>query len=137
MENLSFYNLLSYGAIGLGCILAVLAYFLLRNEQDKPEPRKQILKSIYVYMAFSLVLIAFGFGAELYRDSIRGSQTAPEDLAALKAENHQLSEALRKEQDKLLMRMRADVVSELRPDSPQKPLLQRLVSEIEQVFREE
>ena len=69
MEALNFVKLLSYGAIGLGCILAILAYLLLREEQRQTSPRKSILNSIYVFMGFSLALSIFGFGAEFWKDS--------------------------------------------------------------------
>lgn len=69
MEKFNIFSLLSYGAIGLGCILAVLAYRLLRREQDTKTPRKQILTSIYVFMAFSLALSALGFVGEFFKDS--------------------------------------------------------------------
>lgn len=68
MENLDVYKILSYGAIGLGCILAFLAYQLLRKEQDIIQPRQQILTSIYVFMVFSLVLSTIGFVTEYAKD---------------------------------------------------------------------
>ena len=64
MESLDFFKILSYGAIGLGCILAYLAYQLLRNEQAIKQPRQRILTSIYVFMAFSLALSTIGFATE-------------------------------------------------------------------------
>lgn len=67
MEGLNLYNILSYGAIGLGCILAVLAYFLLTKEQEQAKPRKQILTSIYIFMGFSLILGLTGFVTEHLR----------------------------------------------------------------------
>jgi len=57
-------NLLAYGAIGLGLALAVLAYLLLRKEQTFARPRAQILRAIYVFMGFSLILSAAGFLGE-------------------------------------------------------------------------
>ncbi|PCJ22895.1 MAG: hypothetical protein COA96_13120 [SAR86 cluster bacterium] len=64
MESLDFYKILSYGAIGLGCILAFLAYKLLRKEQNWKVPRESILKSINIYMGFSIVLTVVGFVTE-------------------------------------------------------------------------
>ncbi len=69
MENLDLGKLLGYGAIGLGCILAVLAYLLLRSEQRVQEPRPRILTSIYVFMAFSLVMTTLGFLSEYATDA--------------------------------------------------------------------
>ena len=82
METLNIVKLLSYGAIGLGCILAILAYLLLREEQKQASPRKSILNSIYVFMGFSLALSLFGFGAELWKDSqLTSIRAVQEDLA--------------------------------------------------------
>jgi len=61
------FDALRYGAIGLGAILAVLAYRLLRREQEQPEPRKPVLVATFVYMAFSLILFGAGFALELLR----------------------------------------------------------------------
>src|SRR5260370_40234402 len=90
METLSFYNLLSYGAIGLGCILAALAYFLLRKEQDQPKPRQQMLTSVYIFMAFSLVLTGLGFGAELWR------YTAAQEMGTLSSKVTELADEVTK-----------------------------------------
>ena len=68
MGSLDIYKILSYGAIGLGCILALLAYRLLGKEQAMNQPRQQILTSIYVFMVFSLALSITGFIAEYAKD---------------------------------------------------------------------
>ena len=68
MANINIYNILSYGAIGLSCILALAAYSLLRKEQDKERPRKQILTSVYIFMSFSLLLTILGFFRENVKD---------------------------------------------------------------------
>ena len=60
-------DFLQYGAIGLGLALAVLAYLLLQKEQAVAKPRREIVKAIYVFMGFSLVLASAGFGAEYAR----------------------------------------------------------------------
>jgi hypothetical protein len=85
VEPLSFYKLLSYGAIGLGCILAVLAYMLLRKEQDQTNPRKQVLSSIYVYMVFSLILTIVGFLAEyLHYNASQALDSKEQTITTLK-----------------------------------------------------
>src|ERR1700740_1849501 len=54
-------SILGFGAIGLGFLLAVLAYRLLANSQQKERP-------IYIFMVFCLALL--GVGAALqYTDS--------------------------------------------------------------------
>lgn len=57
-------EVLRYGAIGLGFLLAFLTYLLLRREQANEQPRRQFLTPIYVFMAFSLVLCGAGFTLE-------------------------------------------------------------------------
>lgn len=76
MENINPAELLGYGAIGLGFMLAVLTYRLLSSEQSRDsEPRKKMLTSIYVFMSFSMTLTALGFVSE-YLD--KGRTAAPE-----------------------------------------------------------
>ena len=60
-------KVLSYGAIGLGFLLAALSFLLLSAEQRRTEIRPTMLRATYVFMAFSLALSAFGFGVELYK----------------------------------------------------------------------
>jgi TolA-binding protein len=155
MESLNFSSLLAYGAIGLGCILAVLAYFLLRKEQDQPKPRKQVLTSVYVFMAFSLTLTCLGFGAELWKDSAsRDSKTTSAKVTELKGEiekrNKSLTELQQKhvqsaqklaqvEQQlkntrqivKVLMDQKAGKVSRLGVLTPSNPSYAALVAEIQ------
>lgn len=58
------FDILSYGVIGLGFLLALLAYRLLTQEQRITKPRANILKAIYTFMAFSIVLCILGFIGE-------------------------------------------------------------------------
>ncbi len=67
MQHLDAYNILSYGVIGLGFLLAFLAYRLLGREQQNAEPRRSILVAIHVFMIFSVVLCIIGFGSEYLR----------------------------------------------------------------------
>ena len=57
-------EILRLGAIGLSLLLAVMAFFLLRGEQAKPEPRENMLIATYVFMGFTLVLLAGGLLGE-------------------------------------------------------------------------
>jgi hypothetical protein len=82
MPDLDLFKLLSYGAIGLGCILAVLAYLLISAEQKRAAPRRRLLSSIYVFMAFSLALTTLGFGAELWKESLDQNAKAQTDKLA-------------------------------------------------------
>ncbi len=57
--------ILQIGVIGLGFLLAVLAYHLLTKEQKQSTPRPDFLKSIYNFMCFSVVLCVIGIAAQL------------------------------------------------------------------------
>lgn len=83
MESISdLGGLLRYGAIGLGLGLAVLAFWLLRNEQQVAKPRRQILTAVYVFMSFSLLLSVGGFVSEYVRSQSTADQRAIEELKA-------------------------------------------------------
>ncbi|MES9971575.1 MAG: hypothetical protein ABW092_16200 [Candidatus Thiodiazotropha sp.] len=62
--NMDVLRILQIGVIGLGFLLAVLAYFLLAKEQKQKTPRTDILKSIYVFMSFSLLLCLLGIASQ-------------------------------------------------------------------------
>ena len=59
--NLDIPSILKFGIIGLGTIMAILAYNLLRNEHIRNPPRPLIIKSIYSFMIFALILTILGF----------------------------------------------------------------------------
>ncbi len=92
MENLDVYKILSYGAIGLGCILAFLSYQLLSKEQGMKQPRQQILTSIYAFMVFSLVLSSIGFVTEFARD--RKISAVKNQLESERTKNREVANSL-------------------------------------------
>jgi hypothetical protein len=55
---------LKYGTVGFGFLLALFSFWLLQTEQGKAHPRKEILNAIYIFMAFSIVLMVVGFFSE-------------------------------------------------------------------------
>jgi hypothetical protein len=126
METLNFSSLLAYGAIGLGCILAVLAYFLLRREQDQQKPRKQILTSVYVFMAFSLVLTCLGFGAELWKDSASRNSKSGQRITEVQGELTNMRNIM-----KVLMDQKVGKVTRLKQLTPSDPSYAALVAEIQ------
>ncbi len=67
--NVDPYQILSYGVIGLGFLLAFLAYRLLTREQQRDEPRPSMVRAIYTFMAFSLFLCVIGFGSEFSKSN--------------------------------------------------------------------
>ena len=57
---MNFAEILSYGMPGLGFLLALFTYGLIKLEQKKSEPRKSILVAIYVFMAFAIIIFSTG-----------------------------------------------------------------------------
>lgn len=88
MTNVDALEILKLGVIGLGFLLAALAFHLLRIEQGRPEPRPSILSSVKLFMAFSLVLCAIGLVAQLYPDV----NTSKQHIARLEQENKNLKD---------------------------------------------
>ena len=58
---------LQLGVIGLGFLLAVLAYNLLRKEQHKANPSPPMLRAILIFEAFSLLLCILGLAAQVLK----------------------------------------------------------------------
>jgi hypothetical protein len=69
------YEILGYGVIGLGFLLAVLAYWLLTKEQKKDKVRKPMISAIHVFMGFSVFLCVLGLASEF----IKGREPPAED----------------------------------------------------------
>lgn len=59
---------LTYGALGIVLALAVLTFRLLNKEQEKNPPRKSILKAIYTFMAFAVLVMVLGIIAEFLKN---------------------------------------------------------------------
>jgi len=67
MDKFDIVRILSFGVVGLGFLLAIMAYNLLRKEQKRETPHASVLKSISQFMSFSIVMAALGLGSELIR----------------------------------------------------------------------
>jgi hypothetical protein len=78
MNKIDVAQILSYGVIGLGFLLALLAFWLLTREQKKRKPDSNILRATYVFMAFSVALCAIGGVAELSKDRPAPTVAPPE-----------------------------------------------------------
>ncbi len=63
LENLDAVEILSFGAIGLGFLLAFLTYTLIAIEQRKNPTRQPILDLLRRFMGFSVVLLLIGAAA--------------------------------------------------------------------------
>lgn len=51
---------LKYGLIGFGAIVVVLAYYLLRAEQNKSPRKPSIINGLYAFMVLGVILVLFG-----------------------------------------------------------------------------
>lgn len=71
-------EILKFGIIGLGAIMAILAFWLLRGEQSKRQPRPLMIKSIYVFMGFSFLLTILGLFSSTDLRSIINGYVVPE-----------------------------------------------------------
>lgn len=74
-ETLNAFEILSYGVIGLGFLLAVLAYMLLLKEQKLKDPRASMLNAINRFMLFSVFLCSIGIVSEIVKSFNNGSGT--------------------------------------------------------------
>jgi hypothetical protein len=86
---------LSYGVIGLGFLLAFLAYRLLAKEQARADVRTGSLTATYVFMAFSICLTGIGLYSEI--NQANHKTPPPPDLRSLTAFiDNPILEAVRK-----------------------------------------
>jgi hypothetical protein len=68
VEKFDVVQVLQIGVIGLGFLLALLAYRLLSREQSRGKPNADILAQVRTYMIFSLLLCALGLLSEYLKD---------------------------------------------------------------------
>jgi len=88
-KDINVVDILQIGVIGLGFLLAVLAYHLLTKEQKQNPPRSVILNSIYVFMFFSVVLCVIGIFSQIERfnDGQKENKTSHQEKYAIKNNN--------------------------------------------------
>lgn len=67
--NINPYEILGYGVIGLGFLLALFSYRLLSIEQKKISPRKIMLNAINIFMAFAIIMCVVGVFGEFVRNN--------------------------------------------------------------------
>ncbi|WP_162600985.1 hypothetical protein [Paraburkholderia sp. C35] len=91
-------EVLKYGVIGLGFLLAYLAYRLLRKEQEQrgDRPRPHLVRAISYFMVFSIVLVGLGFISELFFP-----HSCDEAVSSLDRTNHILSNMASTQNDSL------------------------------------
>jgi septal ring factor EnvC (AmiA/AmiB activator) len=138
-------KLLAYGAIGLGLALAVLSFFLLRKEQDMVTPRRELIRAIYVFMFFALVLSAGAFVAESFKTDQTSVAQLQTDLALKSTELEQLELEKRKIEQRLsqarsqmqsVMNIKEGKIARMNTLDPEKPEFPALVREIQQDLEE-
>jgi hypothetical protein len=71
--------ILRYGVIGLGFLLALLAYRLLVREQHSVSPRPSMLAAINRFTIFAVVLVGLGLASEIGRLFLDGKPVKPPD----------------------------------------------------------
>ncbi|MEM6770285.1 MAG: hypothetical protein AAF597_06875 [Bacteroidota bacterium] len=62
-----FTEIIAAGAMGVSVFFAIRAYSLLKEEQAKEAPRPTMLRSIYVFMGFALLMTPMALGIEYAR----------------------------------------------------------------------
>lgn len=72
--------ILQFGVIGLGFLLALFSYDLLRKEQKREIPRKELLRSISAYMTFSIVLCLIGVFADLVKPDLKKKDSVKQNF---------------------------------------------------------
>ena len=65
LSNLDVVAILQLGVTGLGFLLALLAFWLLLNEQRVKEPRVVYLQSVKLFMIFSILLCLIGLAPQV------------------------------------------------------------------------
>jgi hypothetical protein len=86
MDNLleiPFLEILKLGLIGLGFLLSLFTFLLLRNEQNRDGAvRKNMITAIYVFMIFSFIFFVINTGFEIWNKMNTASKLAKnnEDL---------------------------------------------------------
>ncbi|MBL4890589.1 MAG: hypothetical protein JKX91_01940 [Rhizobiaceae bacterium] len=86
-ENMDFTAILKLGFVGIGFLLAGLAFLLLKTEQSKVSPRPKMLTPIYVFMGFSLILA----GAALFLQTRNPDATVAEAISPYKNKLNKVS----------------------------------------------
>jgi hypothetical protein len=81
-RNVDPYQILSYGVIGLGFLLALLAFWLLKNEQQKRHPSTDMLTAVKGFMIFAILLCVIGIVGDGARGYFAAQQapTGPDTL---------------------------------------------------------
>lgn len=90
-KDLNVVDILQIGVIGLGFLLAVLAYHLLTKEQKQDAPRSDILKSIYVFMSFSVVLCVIGIVSQSIEKTWESNASEKETIISVTNDGKLLS----------------------------------------------
>ncbi len=63
-NKLDVVEILKFGAIGLGFLLAFLAFLIIRKEQERESPSKTVLNITKFFMVFSLIIVLLGILSE-------------------------------------------------------------------------
>jgi len=122
-------DFLRYGAMGLGLALALLAFFLLKEEQRMSRPRAVMVKTIHVFMAFALALTCLGFALEYLKSTQAAAAQGSSKHAEAKLDRIRAAAAP-------LLRARRPTIDSL-PESPQKQQLLVFQEELRKILDDE
>jgi hypothetical protein len=64
-KNIDVLEILKLGAIGLGFLLAAMAFILIRREQKRQKPNEGVMRITRIFMTFSLLIMILGIASQL------------------------------------------------------------------------
>lgn len=67
LSKLNIVEILKIGSIGLGFLLALMSYILLKKEQEKDKPNKSFLNTTRTFMLFSILIMLLGIISEFLK----------------------------------------------------------------------
>jgi hypothetical protein len=67
LKELNIVEILKIGSIGLGFLLALMSYMLLKKEQEKDKPNKSVLNTTRTFMLFSILIMLLGIISEFFK----------------------------------------------------------------------
>jgi hypothetical protein len=128
-DNLDVVKVLSYGVIGLGLLLAVMAFTLLQREQAKADSDDKILRSVRTFMAFAVVLCVIGVVAQ-FLDQSKKIRDLEAEKAKLATEVDRLTAEI-KPKDEAIEKLKGDATNHKVRDAQLRIQLKSILGAIE------
>lgn len=67
LKELNIVEILKIGSIGLGFLLALMSYMLIKREQERERPNKSFLNTARTFMLFSILIMLLGIISEFLK----------------------------------------------------------------------